>query len=556
MTTGLYATTAVLVLMLQGNLSAFSSQVTAQASPPSAESPTDLVEVPQPDLARVDPVVQEHIRAAQTTLATALASPHTPAAEKGEAFGGLGQIYQAYGFVDAALACYQNAAKLQPQSFKWHYYSGFLEQRRGETESALRAYRQAQALQPNDRCVLLRLGYLELDASHLDSAESWFVKSMAQPNPPAAAMAGLGKVALAAHEYPAALKYFKQALTREPQASSLHYQLAMTYRALGDTTRMKEQLQARGATEPTIKDPLLDEIDLLKQGKVGLLERATRAMHERHFADAAASYRQMIRLDPNDAIAYRYLGVALAMSGNRKQALLEYEHSLQLDPNNAPAHYSIGILLIEAGKDEAAIPHFRDAIRLDPGRIATHFQLANLLMRQGKDDEAGREYAAVVALDPQNRFACLMQAMAAIHAGAYAQGRSLLEEAALAFPADPDIGNALARLLAAAPDPAVRDENRALRIIESLVQKQQGDPFEAGVTLAMVLAAVGRFKEAASYQAAIIHELESSRQFALANQLRQNLDLYEHGKRCTTPWAQNDPVFSPVPGKVGLPSVD
>ena len=214
-------------------------------------------------------------------------------------------------------------------------------------------------------------------------------------------------------------------------------------------------------------------------------------------------------------------------------------------------HYNLGILLFESGKEEAAISHFREAVRLDPGSVAAHFQLANLLMRRGKDD-AGREYQTVVSLDPQNAFARLMQAMAAVHGGNYAQARSLLEDAAATFPRDADIANALARVLAAAPDPAVRDESRGLNIIEGLVQNQQGDSFEEGITLAMALAASGRFKQAVTYQEAIIEQLEQSGRSDLARPLHRILDSYQHEKPWRQPWDKDDPVFTPVPGTLEL----
>jgi tetratricopeptide (TPR) repeat protein len=548
----------VLLMLLAATIASAttsSSAATQESSQRSADSKVDLVEVPQPELAGVDQPVQEQIRAAQASLAATLGRSNSSRVEKGTAFGSLGEIYQAYGFDDAALASYQNAAQLAPRSFRWKYYAGYLHQRNGDTESALREFQQAVALKPNDASAMLRLGNLELGANHLDLAKSWFVKSMAQRNPSAAAaLTGLGKIALIEHRYPAALKYFEDALAREPQASSIHYHLAMTYRALGDLRQMQQNIDARGEAEPTIHDPLLDEIGLLKQGKVGLLERATAAMHEKRFADAIATYRQLVSLYPSDPIACTYLGVALAKAGKNSEALQQYAHASQLDPNNAPVHYDIGILLIDTGKEELAITHFHEAIRLDPGLAASHFQLANLLMRRKQDEEAGREYGIVASLEPQNGFARLMQAMASVHAGAYAQARSLLEEASLALPHDPDIANALARLLAAAPDPAVRDESRALRIVESLVQSQQGDGFEEGVTLAMALAAAGRFQEATETQQAIIHELEKSRKLDLARTLARNLDLYQHEKRCSVPWASNDPVFTPVPS--GLRSFD
>jgi tetratricopeptide (TPR) repeat protein len=531
-----------------GNLA---SQAAEKPSARPAIRHIDLLTVPQPDVASVDKTVQEQIHAAQNALNAVLAKPDASNVEKAKTFGSLGQIYQAYSFDDAALACYENAARLEPQSFRWNYYSGYLHQASGNTDSAVHDYQRALTIKRDDRSTMLRLGNLELTANQLELAKSWFSKAADQQSPSAAALLGLGKVALIERQYPAARKYFSEALAREPQASSIHYQLAMAYRGLGEVERMQEQLKLRGNVEPTIQDPLLDEIALLKLGKVGLLERGSTAIRENRFADAVACYRELVSLDPSDAIAYKYLGVALAKSGNREEALQQYNHALQLNPNNPTVHYNLGILLFESGKEEAAISHFREAVRLDPGSVAAHFQLANLLMRRGKDD-AGREYQTVVSLDPQNAFARLMQAMAAVHSGNYAQARSLLEDAAAAFPKDADIGNALARVLAAAPDPAVRDESRGLTIIEGLVQNQQGDSFEEGITLAMALAATGRFKQAVTYQEAIIQQLEQSGRSDLARPLHQILDSYQHEKPWRQPWQKDDPVFTPVPGTLEL----
>src|SRR5208283_393935 len=96
-----------------------------QGSSNAAGNQTGLVEVPQPDLATVEANVQEHIRAAQKALADTLANSVSTPVERGEAYGTLGQVYQAYGFDDAARASYENAAKLNPGSFRWSYYAGY-----------------------------------------------------------------------------------------------------------------------------------------------------------------------------------------------------------------------------------------------------------------------------------------------------------------------------------------------------------------------------------------------------------------------------------------------
>jgi tetratricopeptide (TPR) repeat protein len=544
---------AVIVLGVAGLRGASApAQVTKPASA-TADQQSDLVDVPQPDLSTVDSPVQEQIKNAQAALAAVMARASPSIAEKAEAFGTLGEIYQAYEFDDAAIACYANASKLQPQAFRWPYYAGYLHQRTGDSEAAERDLRQALSANPKNVSAMLRLGNVELSLNHTDLAKSWFLKASSSQGSSAAAAYGMGKVALIEHQYSAAVKYFKEALVQEPHASSIHYQLAMAYRGLGDMQHMQEQLQLRGEAEPAIKDPYLEEINLLKQGKVGLLERGSKAVREGRFEDAVATYRQMVNLYPSDPIARTYLGVALAKSGRREEALEQYAEALRINPDNPKVHYDMGILLIDTHKEDEAIAQFREAVRIDPGLEAAHFQVANLLMRQRKDDEAGREYGIVVSLEPQNGFARLMQAMAAVHAGSYSRARSILEDASTVLPKDPDIANALARLLAAAPDGAVRDGHRALNIIGNLVQHQQGEPLEDGITLAMALAAVGRFQEAATYQAAIIQQLEQSRRPDLARSLRRNLALYQQGKPCRVPWPKDDPIFTPVPSNTELP---
>ena len=547
-------TVLLAIALVAASASAGSDGCAAQNGPSRpANSQVDLIEVPQPDLAGVDAPVKDQIRASQKALAAAMAQSDAPRARLTAAFGKLGQIYQAYGFDDAALACYTNASRLDSQPFQWFYFLGYLRHKNGDSEEAARDYGRALTLNSSYNPALLRLGALELTLDHPDAAKDSFTKAMAQRHS-SAALTGLGKVALTEHHYGAAVKDFTEALASEPKASSVHYQLALAYRGLGDLAHAQEQLRARGETEPDVQDPLLDRINLLKQGRLSLVQRGGAAMRESRFVDAISAYDQLVRLDPSDPLAYEYLGVALARQGKRDDALKQYAHALQLDPSSASAHYDIGILLIQERREEEAIVHFRQAVQLDPGLVMAHFQLANLLMRRAKDTDAEGEYETVVSLDPRNGFARLMQAMAAVHAGSYSRAQTLLEDAAAALPSDPDIADALARVLAAAPDPAVRDPGRSLRIVETLVRNQQGNPLEVGITLAMALAAVGQFQQAAAYQQAVIGQLEASHQDVLARSLRQNLIRYQQGKTCQAPWAGDDPIFTPVPGKVELSS--
>src|SRR5205823_6494919 len=56
------------------------------------------------------------------------------------------------------------------------------------------------------------------------------------------------------------------------------------------------------------------------------------------FAEAVEDFREMVALDPRDATARMYLGIALARAGERKAALDQYSEALRLAPNNAGRH--------------------------------------------------------------------------------------------------------------------------------------------------------------------------------------------------------------------------
>lgn len=83
-----------------------------------------------------------------------------------------------------------------------------------------------------------------------------------------------------------------------------------------------------------------------------------------------------------------------------------------------------------------------------------------------------------------------------------------------------------------------------------MINQQKSFDLDQGQALA--LAAIGQFKDAARVQRSMIAELEHAQRVDLVRVLRPNLALYEHDKPCLVPWQDDDPVFSPVPGGMGV----
>jgi cytochrome c-type biogenesis protein CcmH/NrfG len=127
----------------------------------------------------------------------------------------------------------------------------------------------------------------------------------------------------------------------------------------------------------------------------------------------------------------------------------------------------------------------------------------------------------------------------------YREARDWLAEAARVQPDQPDLALALARILAASPDASVRDGARAMAITEELFKGTKTTAL--GETLAMALAEVGQYEQAAQVQRGV---LDAARRAGLQSEAREmaaNLRLYEQRLPCRTPWADDNPIHSPGP---------
>ena len=67
------------------------------------------------------------------------------------------------------------------------------------------------------------------------------------------------------------------------------------------------------------------------------IERAKKAIMDRHFDAAAEHLRKTASLDPGRAEAFKLLGVIMEVRGDRVEAQKNYRAALSLDPSYEPA---------------------------------------------------------------------------------------------------------------------------------------------------------------------------------------------------------------------------
>jgi tetratricopeptide (TPR) repeat protein len=495
-----------------------------------------------PDLAALEPAVAEQIAAAAERLRAVL-TPPADATKRAAAYGELGELFHAYHLAEPAAACYRNAERLEPRAFRWPHLAGLLLQEAGRLADAEAAYGRALAREPRDLPALVHQGEILLLTGRTAEAETALHRALAaEPHLPAA-QALLGQAALADGRYAEAARLFGAALAAVPAADRLHYPLGLAYRGLGDAARATEHMNRAGRVGVRPADPLDEEVLGLRTGERLHLARGKAAAQAGQLAEAAKEFRQALAARPESTAARINLASVLAAMGgigDRAGAVALLREAIAAEPGNATARFNLGLLLAADGAAREAREQLAAAVAARPDDAEAHRALAQVLRDLGgKDDLAAAlaEYGRAVTLAPADETARLGEAETLVRLGRYGQARARLEDGRQALPASGQLAAGLARLLAACPDPSLRDGARAFELAQLVFAAQPSAAHAALV--AMALAELGRCPEAAEWQRkAIAHAADTASAglpAARVAELNATLATYERGAPCRPP---------------------
>lgn len=512
-----------------------SASATTLKPPPGHDG---LMPVPLPAISGMEAPVRRQMETRFASLTSIVGNRNSTNNNLAAAYGDTGKLLMAAAFLDAAEVCYLNAQTLTPDDRRWPYYLGHVYKGKGPIEKSVASFERALQLAPSDLATMIWLGDGYLTEGRDDSADQLFAKAAALQPTAAAARFGEGRAALAGRDYRRAVDQLTEALRLDPQATKVHYQLAMAYRGLGDLPQSQAHLAQQGDREPRPVDPLMRDIDGLLESAEAYNLRGGAELDAGHWEAAAAQFRKGLELSPNESSLRHRLGTALYQMGDTGGAAEEFEQVLQTSPDYSRAHFSLGVLSNGAGNYPVAVEHFGAALKSDPNYVEARVQLAGVLARRGKPGEAVVQYTKALESEPTNSDAAFGRAMAFVRLHRYIDARDALADGMKNHPDQPMFAHALARLLAAAPDDRIRDGRRALTLIDQLIKGQQS--LELAETTAMALAESGRYREAISVQRDALTAATNTGPPSVENRISANLRLYESGKPCRTPFEEDE----------------
>lgn len=118
-------------------------------------------------------------------------------------------------------------------------------------------------------------------------------------------------------------------------------------------------------------------------------------------AYARSVYEQVVRSEPENALALHYLGLIAQQTGHPRVAISLLQKAIAIDPSDPRAYNHLGQIHLACGESATGIECFRQALQVQSTHLDSLNNLANALADGGGTDEALALYGRALELDPR-----------------------------------------------------------------------------------------------------------------------------------------------------------
>ncbi|MEM1179023.1 MAG: tetratricopeptide repeat protein [Acidobacteriota bacterium] len=379
----------------------------------------------------------------------------------------------------------------------------------------------------------------------------------------ATALSGAANSLRRAGELDRAVSVFRRFVDARPENRIAQLELATSLMENGEMDEALERFAALTESAPDFEEAHFNHgVALTRAGR---------------WADSIQSFRTALELEPRNQPARFHLALALEETGSIDAALATLKRAVQEAPSFVRARQRLGALLESQGRideaaehfqavaeleeapqqeralalyqlgrlralgdqSQAAIQNFEQAIEWMPELWQAHIALGRRLLATGQPVRAAESFGRAASINPEHVAARVEEAQSLILAGRYGDARLRLEAGLTALPQAAEIAHTLARLLATAPDPSVRNGDGALALAAGVLEAYPW-PSHAE-TYVMALAELGRFDEAVERQRQLIQGAQAEGRNADLPRLQQHLQAFQ----------ARQPVRLVAPGSAG-----
>jgi lipoprotein NlpI len=149
---------------------------------------------------------------------------------------------------------------------------------------------------------------------------------------------------------------------------------------------------------------------------------------------AIQSFKQAIRIRPDNAVAYGNLGSAYAALGKNEEAINSFKQSLRLNPNLVPVQFSLGDLYSSLGQFEEAIKIYSQIIHDHPKFPQPYYNRSYSYLSSGQGAAAAADAQASLNImgwrNEHSQYMVIVEYFGYRRAGSAADATRVLDEAA------------------------------------------------------------------------------------------------------------------------------
>ncbi|MGH9856911.1 MAG: tetratricopeptide repeat protein, partial [Acidobacteriota bacterium] len=411
------------------------------------------------------------------------------------AWGKLGMNLDVHDLKTESLVCYEKAATLNPEDFRWPYYKGVVLDSQGSTD-AVGYFERATTLKPEYAPAWIRLGQALFAAKRPEEAANKFQRAV-QLEPTSHAHVGLARVYLSQGRLEESLSNLLEAVRLQPQHGEAHGLLSEVYRRLNRPQNAQAEMWI--SQQLPERTPLPD---------IQMGEWANEGVSSTWYDIRGRSYLQQGRYDEAvneltkavnakaDARILDTLGIAYQYLRRYDDAAKYHQQALALQPKSGSMLNNMASVYYEKGNLPKALEYMERAIQSEPTFAYSYHHLGQMHLRSG------------------NRKAAI---------AAYQSGHERL-------PQNGQIATQLAWLLATTPDPSLRDGKEAVRLAEAVSKSTPVPDPQTLIALAAAYAETGEFDRAVTTASTARELLGNSGKNPIVQQLDSHIASYQQKK--------------------------
>ena len=384
----------------------------------------------------------------------------------------LARLYQANGFYDEALACYEGLREVEPRNARWCHLSAVILAGLGRLEEAEPLFRRAAKLAPDYLPAGVRAADVLLKTNQVSEAQRSYEDVLARFGEQPYALLGLARAAIVRDEWDRAEALLRRALAADPNFVGGLSLIATVLKHLGQTAeadRMAARVNRQEFLE--MRDPWIDDLidDCYDpyylsvaasvanfRGDLALakrcLERAASLARNpapyfrqlgqlgyltRHYVEAGRYLEKAVELTPTDAEAWTVWVNVLLAAGKRPEAYRIVLKGLTHCPDSGALRYVHGYMLNQDGYMARAIEELRVAKRLRSTQADVYVELASAYFKIGEIEAGVAEMKEALLVQPDHPKALVVVARHAIEQGDAAAAREWISRIRLQARVDP-----------------------------------------------------------------------------------------------------------------------